>query len=104
MYLASMRRNNKEGFDGVITEESVSLMSITRLHLIISIQTFESCSGDVNLAEKYCCNNTTKQHSFFSASFKFKSLNKYFIYNSFPGDIETKCFSRNRVQHILDLQ
>lgn len=49
MYLASVRGDDKKGLDGVFAEEGVPLMPIAWLHLVISIQTFQRGSGDMNL-------------------------------------------------------
>lgn len=48
-YLASVRGHNKKGLDGMFTEEGMSLMPIAWLHLVISIQTFQSGPCDMNL-------------------------------------------------------
>lgn len=49
LYLASVWGYNEESLNGVFAEESVSLVAEARLHLVISIQTFQRCLGDMNL-------------------------------------------------------
>lgn len=48
-YLASVRRDNEKGLDGMFAKKGVSLVPVARLHLVISVQTFQSGSGDMNL-------------------------------------------------------
>lgn len=77
-YLASMRGDNEKGLDGVFAEESVSLVPIARLHLVISIQTFQSGSGDVNLTEG------EKQNNFSKYGFIVKQVWNQCCFTSFP--------------------
>lgn len=49
LYLASVRGHNEKGLDGVFAEEGMSLVPIAWLHHIITIQTFQSGFGDMNL-------------------------------------------------------
>lgn len=60
VYLASVRGDNEKGLDGMFAEEGMSLVPIARLHLVISIQTFKSGSGDMNLTEEEKQNNFCK--------------------------------------------
>ncbi len=59
LYLASVWGHDEERLDGVFAKESVSLMAQSWLHLVISIQTFQRCLGDMNLPVGGGANNHT---------------------------------------------
>lgn len=59
LYLASVWGHDEVSLNGMFAEESVSLVAEARLHLVISIQTFQCCPGDVNLPVGGGANNHT---------------------------------------------
>lgn len=58
-HLPAVRWHYEEGLDVVFEQERVSLASVPRLHLIISIQTLQCCACDVHLPAKQPHERTT---------------------------------------------